>query len=209
MQQTDQPSQVFKQAVAAVLAQWTLLTLAVEQGWGGRDSHRKRHELYEDLIAEFDQNKKVDAEELADSLSERLMRDFSVEVEDDSDLEVAKLLVDLYEQTSRGCFALATTVQQQQQQRATCVAQSHCVNGPADEGIAEMSEGSDEEAALESLMESSGIVSHTPEGIAGRTRSRLAAAAGATGGDRQPEREPEEEEGWTTVGPSGRNRRGH
>ena len=49
-------------------------------------------------------------------------------------LEVAKLLVDLYEQTSRGCFDLANTVQQQQQQRATGAAQSRCANPVDGEG---------------------------------------------------------------------------
>lgn len=205
MQQDKQPAEVFRKAVAAVLAQWTVLTLAVEKGWGGRESHRKRHQLYEDLITELEGNTTVTAEDLADCLAERFARDFSVEIEDDSDLEVAKLLVDLREQTYRGCFDLASLVEQQQQ-RAACAAQSRCGNAVEAEGDDESLENSEAEEALESLMQSSGIVSHAPEGIAGRTRSRLAAAA-AAGGNEPFEQQPEEEEGWTTVGTGCRNRR--
>ncbi|CDJ27703.1 uncharacterized protein EMH_0010680 [Eimeria mitis] len=186
-QQQQQPEAVFKEAVAAVLAQWTLLNLAVEQGWGGRESYKKRQQLYEDLIAEFRDNKRVDAEDLACSLSERLSREFSVSVEDDSDLEVAQLLVELHEQTSRGCFDLAAMVQQQQKQRATAAAQSRCGNAPAAEGDCSMSDGSDEEEALENLMSTVEIAQNSDGGIgtsrlaaeASRTRSRLAAAAAA------------------------------
>lgn len=206
-QQLRQPEVVFKKAVAAVLAQWTLLNLAVEQGWGGRESYRKRQQLYEDIITEFRDNKKVDADDLACSLSERLSREFSVSVEDDSDLEVAQLLVDLHEQTSRGCFDLAAMVQQQQQQRAAAAAQSRCGNTPAT-GDCNMSDCSEE--ALETLMSSVDIGGSSEGGIASRTRSRLAAAAAAAAAQGEAQREQEQQQdadGWTTVPAGGRSRR--
>ncbi|KAL8275821.1 hypothetical protein Esti_000384 [Eimeria stiedai] len=220
---------LFKAAVAAVLAQWTLLTLAVDQGWGGRDSHRKRQQLYEDLVAEFEQSKgppssssscsssssrrsssnssgsgsaaaaaaavaapiaavaapiaavavaafvlgclcadkKVDADVLADILAERLQTDFCAVVEDNSDLEVAQLLVNLHEQTSRGCSELAQMVQQQQQQRAAAAAQSRCLNeATAGQGEGSPSEASEAEETLESMLRSSGIGSQPIDGVA-------------------------------------------
>ncbi|CDJ59715.1 hypothetical protein, conserved [Eimeria maxima] len=163
-----------------------------------RESYRKRQQLYEDIITEFRDNKKVDADDLACSLSERLSREFSVSVEDDSDLEVAQLLVDLHEQTSRGCFDLAAMVQQQQQQRAAAAAQSDC----------NMSDCSEE--ALETLMSSVDIGGSSEGGIASRTRSRLAAAAAAAAAQGEAQREQEQQQdadGWTTVPAGGRSRR--
>ncbi|CDI80938.1 hypothetical protein, conserved [Eimeria acervulina] len=207
MQQHQQREAVFKEAVAAVLAQWTVLNLAVEQGWGGRESYKKRQQLYEDIITEFSENKKVDADDLACSLSERLSREFSVSVEDDSDLEVAQLLVELHEQTSRGCFDLAAAVQQQQKQRATAAAQSRCGNVPAAEGDCSMSDSSDEEEALEALMSTVEIGQDAEGGIASRTRSRLAAAAAAAQGEAQKEQQQPDADGWTTVPAGSRSRR--
>ncbi|CDJ49836.1 hypothetical protein, conserved [Eimeria brunetti] len=213
-QQQRQPEAVFREAVASVLAQWTLLNLAVEQGWGGRESYRKRQQLYEDIISEFRDNKKVDVEDLACYLSERLSRDFSVNVEDDSDLEVAQLLVDLYEQTSRGCFDLAATVQQQQKQRAAAAARSRCGNEHAAEGDCSMSDCSDEEEALGNLMSTVDIAQNSEGSIASRTRSRLAAAAAAAAaaqGEAQQQQQQQQQQpdadGWTTVPAGGRSRR--
>ena len=104
----------------------------MEQGWGGRESHKKRQLLYEDIITEFNQSNKtrlltvagirasfclhqqemlprgnddqvifvslwgltgkmVDVEDLACTLCERLTRDFSISVEDDSDVSLPTL----------------------------------------------------------------------------------------------------------------------
>ncbi|OEH74215.1 hypothetical protein cyc_05210 [Cyclospora cayetanensis] len=57
--QGQDPTEVFKRAVASVLAQWTLLNLAVEQGWGGRESYKKRQLLYEDLVSEFKESERT------------------------------------------------------------------------------------------------------------------------------------------------------
>ncbi|CDJ64194.1 hypothetical protein, conserved [Eimeria necatrix] len=201
-QRHQEAEPIFREAAAAVLAQWTLLNLAVEQGWGGRDSHRKRQKLYEDLIAEFRENKNVDVEDLACTLSERLASDFSVSVEDDSDLEVAQLLVDLHEQISRGCFDLASVVKQQQSQRATSSAKSQCGNAREAEADCSMSEGSDAEGEIEDLMSSVEIAPSPNEGIAS-TRSRQ--TAGATN-ELQPEEHHSGADGWTTVQAGGRRK---
>ncbi|CDJ40434.1 hypothetical protein, conserved [Eimeria tenella] len=201
-QRRQEAEPIFREAVSAVLAQWTLLNLAVEQGWGGRDSHRKRQKLYEDLIAEFRENKNVDVEDLACTLSERLASDFSVSVEDDSDLEVAQLLVDLHEQISRGCFDLASVVKQQQNQRATSSAKSQCGNAREAETDCSMSEGSDAEGELEDLISSVEIAPSPSEGIASQTRSRQTAGAAS---ELQPAH-PSEADGWTTVQAGSRRR---
>ncbi|XP_026191029.1 uncharacterized protein LOC34621608 [Cyclospora cayetanensis] len=163
--QGQNPTEVFKRAVASVLAQWTLLNLAVEQGWGGRESYKKRQLLYEDLVSEFKENKSIDVEDLAEILCERLTRDFSVSVEDDSDLEVAQLLVDLHKETSHGCFDLAMKVEQQQQQHATATARSRCENASSADGECGASECSETHEALETLMASTAIVPSTADNI--------------------------------------------
>jgi hypothetical protein len=44
---------LFTQAVQVVLSQWTVLSLAVDQGWGGPDSRQKAVEMGSAIVSEF------------------------------------------------------------------------------------------------------------------------------------------------------------
>ncbi|CBZ54684.1 conserved hypothetical protein [Neospora caninum Liverpool] len=106
--------ELFRKAVAAVLAQWTILNLAVEHSWGGRGPQRRRQDLYEWIISTFSTSR-VNSTWLAGELSLKLEGMFHVIAEDESDVEVAELLVALHSSTRCGDFSLAKEVLERHQ----------------------------------------------------------------------------------------------
>mmetsp|Transcript_4037 Transcript_4037/g.6226 ORF Transcript_4037/g.6226 Transcript_4037/m.6226 type:complete len:211 (+) Transcript_4037:3-635(+) len=110
--------QVFIDAVRHVFNSWTTLTLAVDQGWGGRESRQKALDLLEDvgqlLLQPKTQKKRwddiVDVGWLSDYLEDRMLALFNVEIQDDSDDEVAAVLLRLLNTCSVGDFSYAQHV---------------------------------------------------------------------------------------------------
>mmetsp|Transcript_40738 Transcript_40738/g.93753 ORF Transcript_40738/g.93753 Transcript_40738/m.93753 type:complete len:221 (-) Transcript_40738:62-724(-) len=96
---------VFYDALDKIFANWTVLVLAVEQGWGGRDSRAKQKQLRDelrDVLAAGARKKRPmsyenvdDVNSIADFLGQRLLDLFYVDVEDGSDAEVATLCLRL------------------------------------------------------------------------------------------------------------------
>lgn len=102
---------VFEEALEKVFTNWTLLALAVDQGWGGRESRAKRQQLQLEVSERLKvgaarkrppswQNED-DVQELADYLYNRVLQMFSADTEDESDLEVARLCLRLHSSCSR------------------------------------------------------------------------------------------------------------
>ncbi|PHJ18968.1 pre-rrna-processing protein tsr2 [Cystoisospora suis] len=155
MASSPEKEEMFKRAVARVLSQWTLLNLAVEHGWGGRGPQRRRQELYEWIIQTF-LTSRVKSAWLASELSVKLEDLFHVIAEDESDIEVAELLVELYETTHRGDFTLATQVMQTHAGastaasiEATAPGMSHTGSGEGGEGSFSTRDASDAECDME------------------------------------------------------------
>lgn len=90
----------------------TALDLAVSQGWGGKDSGAKRETLYNDVLDLFEARSPVamDIEKLAGFLAARLSELFNMNIEDESEDEVASLLVRLFATLSMGDRSVAETV---------------------------------------------------------------------------------------------------
>eukprot|EP01068_Selenidium_serpulae_P009367 Selendium_serpulae@DN5212_c0_g1_i10.p1 len=112
----DEPEKVFRNAVTKVFQDWTVIRLAVDHGWGGRKSREKRDALVtqtfdwlvSDRFANLESAKARD--HLADFLSVEVERLFHTEIEDDSDFDVAELLLDLRTTCQRGDFNVAQRV---------------------------------------------------------------------------------------------------
>mmetsp|Transcript_55965 Transcript_55965/g.126258 ORF Transcript_55965/g.126258 Transcript_55965/m.126258 type:complete len:233 (-) Transcript_55965:74-772(-) len=108
---------IFDEAIEKAFSKWTLLALAVDQGWGGRDSRAKRNQLQEEvvdfLIAGGKRKRppthenQGDVEALANLLVLRLDEMFNVEVDDNSDMEVAGLCLLLYTTCRAGDLSFA------------------------------------------------------------------------------------------------------
>lgn len=109
---TEQKKGAFEEALLHVLKGWTILTLAVDQGWGGRTSLEKREQLYNDLLQYFFANpsdvftigkKRITAKSVIgtdDSLGEWLATEletkFHVDIEDEEEFfEVAHIIREL------------------------------------------------------------------------------------------------------------------
>jgi pre-rRNA-processing protein TSR2 len=103
----------FKAGVTACLRSWSAFRTAVESGWGGgeRESQAKADDLRTNIFECMDGSsfppRNVDVHGLADSLAVYLEEEFSVTLEDGSEMQVAEAIFAMYEGCHRGDFALA------------------------------------------------------------------------------------------------------
>lgn len=108
---------IFEQALHKVFANWTVINLAVEQGWGGRNTTEKKKQLVEEVyqgLADATRKKRPpthdntgDVNSLADFLAERSVQLFSAELDDGSEEEVSHLILRLYSTCLAGDFSFA------------------------------------------------------------------------------------------------------
>ena len=101
----------FRAGVTACLRSWSALRTAVESGWGGgeRESQAKAEDLRQNIFQLLDGSKfppSCDEMDLADSLAIYLEEEFSVTLEDKSELQVAETIFKMYE----GCHKGDTTL---------------------------------------------------------------------------------------------------
>lgn len=92
----------FEEGVQLVMSRWTALNLAVENEWGGRDSKEKAEQIMEDVLYWFEITKAPCPLKLEEQLTAALDEDFHVVLEDGSSMQVAKDLVQLFEELSEG-----------------------------------------------------------------------------------------------------------
>ncbi|KAL3127720.1 hypothetical protein CPHLJ_6g3665 [Cryptosporidium parvum] len=125
----SQRFQVFVQGVNQVFSTWTILNLSVEGGWSGRFANKKREELIQEVIMSFQSGRKVNSNNLANFLMEAMETRFSTIVEDDSDLEVAELICEMYDQCSKGDYSLVEKIMNiQKAPLENCKMQSYIVD---------------------------------------------------------------------------------
>ncbi|XP_078438405.1 uncharacterized protein LOC144708833 [Wolffia australiana] len=97
---------LFIEGVSLVLSRWTALQLAVEDGWGGKDSRQKSKDLESDVISWFIQtNEPLYIDDLEAILDENMVRSFNAEIDDGSIMEVAEKLMILHEECLEGNYA--------------------------------------------------------------------------------------------------------
>ncbi|CAE7228021.1 tsr2 [Symbiodinium natans] len=114
--------QKFREAVDIVFQRWTTLALAMDQGWGGRDSHAKGRQLQAEVIeylANASRKKRPpswenpgDVEDLSHFLYMRIDELFNTETDDGSCAEVAALCLRLFSTCHAGDGAFADQVLQ-------------------------------------------------------------------------------------------------
>ena len=97
----------FRLGVTACLRSWSALRTAVESGWGGgeRESQAKAEELRENIFRLLDGKispSSCSEYDLADSLAIYMEEEFSVTLEDNSDQQVASILLKMYEGLFQG-----------------------------------------------------------------------------------------------------------
>jgi pre-rRNA-processing protein TSR2 len=107
---------LFVRASERVFDNWTLVSLAVGQGWGGRDSAKKKARLLSDIQERLSDNLDLsvrnsdDVRDLQEELAYELVERFNCEVDDGSDGEVAEILLRLLTTLRDGDETYANTV---------------------------------------------------------------------------------------------------
>ncbi|KAF2097763.1 hypothetical protein NA57DRAFT_56946 [Rhizodiscina lignyota] len=94
----------FTLAVSLLLVTWPALSLAVANSWGGPDSADKRDWLGGAIIDLFESAPGTDVEDVEDVLLQVMQDEFEVNLEDGSEVGVAKGIMKAREQCARGDF---------------------------------------------------------------------------------------------------------
>ncbi|KAF5153126.1 Pre-rRNA-processing protein TSR2 family protein [Theileria parva strain Muguga] len=101
------PSDVFSAACRKVFDCWTALNLAVENNWGGGDGRFKKELLLNDVIDLCLHSKTLYADGVEDLIVTKIDEYFNVTLEDDSEYEIARILVKLHYTCSKSDYSYA------------------------------------------------------------------------------------------------------
>jgi pre-rRNA-processing protein TSR2 len=113
--QRDQEAEawkIFEEALFAIISCWSALRLAIQNNWGGGDSHAKANNFFGELLQIFKQrgtvaNVHVEPQELSDWLTEYMEDQFSTECDDGSTDGAAAEMCRVYVDVASGNFASA------------------------------------------------------------------------------------------------------
>ncbi|WOK91758.1 pre-rRNA-processing protein [Canna indica] len=93
------------EGISLVFSRWTALQMAVENGWGGRDSRLKYEELASTIVSWFSQSKDLlYIDDLENMLDDSMQDVFNTEITDGSIEEVAEQLMIMYEDCLKGNY---------------------------------------------------------------------------------------------------------
>ncbi|CRH03081.1 pre-rRNA-processing protein TSR2, putative [Plasmodium relictum] len=87
---------LLNEGINLIFEKWTVLRLAVSNNWGGINSEEKKKKLVE-YVYNFVLSNNFRNNKLCDFLRDEMNTLFNVEIEDDSDIEIAELILDLYQ----------------------------------------------------------------------------------------------------------------
>jgi len=133
----------FVAVTKSVLSRWTVLRLALDQGWGGRNSRSKADKMLETVLEMFStRGQRVYRDELEDLLYDFLERDFSTLAEDGSVEEISKLLTDIHYKVSQGDLTLLQATLNAKPPAGS--EQSIFQQDPMNENVAQESDSEDE-----------------------------------------------------------------
>ncbi|KAJ1771552.1 rRNA accumulation- protein [Coemansia sp. RSA 1843] len=150
--------EAFIEGVDHVLANWTALELAVQNGWGGRNTLEKRDNMVDEIVEYFDRQVRkkstaVEPTEVEELLIQVMDEDFSVVLEDQSEKQVALLLCSIFAECKTGNFATVDKMAEEREARDTAASnaasRSQAAQGPAAAaggGAQDDSSGSDDDS---------------------------------------------------------------
>uniref|UniRef100_A0A7S0CMB6 Pre-rRNA-processing protein TSR2 homolog n=1 Tax=Proboscia inermis TaxID=420281 RepID=A0A7S0CMB6_9STRA len=103
----------FQAGVTAVLRMWSPFRAAVDNQWGGIESHAKANDLRSSIFENFDLSQtkqRMDPTDLEDDLVIYLEEEFSIGLEDGSEKQVAAIICELYDSCAKGDISLARSM---------------------------------------------------------------------------------------------------
>ncbi|KAG0673195.1 hypothetical protein C6P40_003099 [Pichia californica] len=95
---TDQQDANFELGVSMVIYGWYTLTTAVDNKWGGPQSAEKRDWISGVIVEEFENNKEIDIIYIHELLCGIMEDEFDTVIEDQSTIEVATKIINIYKQ---------------------------------------------------------------------------------------------------------------
>lgn len=138
----------FELGVCMAVYKWDELNTAVENSWGGANSAEKRDWVSGIVIDLFDE-KIVDIGLIEETLLYAMVDEFDTEVDNDSALVIADMVMKTYRQVAQRDYTLVDELYEKwQQKQASKQAQNKVVVG-ADPNNPDASDESDDEPALE------------------------------------------------------------
>jgi pre-rRNA-processing protein TSR2 len=99
------------------LFNWEVLSVAVQNQWGGPDSSDKRDWLAGAISEAFAKEPATDAEDIEVLLLEVLENEFGVRLEDETEVAVAKEIMGIRKEVSEGNFATVDALQKKWEAR--------------------------------------------------------------------------------------------
>ncbi|GKZ00616.1 hypothetical protein MPSEU_001013700 [Mayamaea pseudoterrestris] len=108
----------FRAGVTACLRSWSPLKHAAEAGWGGVDSVKKADDLRQIIIDQMETGQLADPMDLEDNLAIYMEEEFSLQLEDGSERQVAECIWTMFEQCRRNDATLVHQVIQGAEQAA-------------------------------------------------------------------------------------------
>jgi len=92
---------------------WSPFRAAVDNQWGGIESHAKANDLRSSIFENFDLSQtkqRMDPTDLEDDLVIYLEEEFSIGLEDGSEKQVAAIICELYDSCAKGDISLARSM---------------------------------------------------------------------------------------------------
>ncbi|KAF7805177.1 pre-rRNA-processing protein TSR2-like protein [Senna tora] len=124
---------IFREGVGLLLYRWSSLRTAVENEWGGRDSHLKAQQLGNHVFSWFTQSKEpLYIDDLENILDEGMLS-LNVEVEDGSIEEVAEKLMVMHEECLEANFRSIEILREADLKQAARPHVMQVVNGDEDD----------------------------------------------------------------------------
>lgn len=140
----------FELGVCMAVYKWDELNTAVENSWGGSKSADKR-DWISGIVIDLFQEKMVDIELVEETLLYAMVDEFDTEIQNDSALEIAALIIKLYRQVAAKNYDEIFHLYEKWQQKQHAKTESQSIEFSPDPNNPDMESSSEEE--VEELLE--------------------------------------------------------
>jgi pre-rRNA-processing protein TSR2 len=117
LRHTEQFQQTFDLGIWHTLFNWPVLTVAIQNQWGGPDSADKRDWLAGAISEIFASTPETDQEDLEVVLLQALEDEFGIRLEDETEVGVARDIMTIYMECKKGEFARVEGLQRRWEER--------------------------------------------------------------------------------------------
>ncbi|XP_048743638.1 pre-rRNA-processing protein TSR2 homolog [Ostrea edulis] len=187
---TSGQNTLFPAAVATIFDSWTVLQLAVTQGFGGAESKEKAEWMITAVDQWFRENKEIEVFEVEDFLADIMNAEFDTIVEDGSLSQISALICKVHKLCCEG----KESEVREQVQRLPKAAVQNCSRVAGNE-----EDGDEDGEDSNGVQGGSNSSNASCNGSLSNGQDSTNACQGGNQELKEESMETEEEEGWTTV----------